>query len=257
MLNEATARLASVPLFARAPRTALATLAQEVEEWAAPAGKHLVKEGRRGPGLCVVLEGTFEVKHHGRTLAVLTSGDWFGEINVLTGVAATADVIAKTDGELAVVDWPALRKAVGLHPDLGLVLLEMLIERVEDLARSGADLDRRSGLGRFLAMLTATDSLEDGVDPDTTMASVMDGLSTRAHLDLAALKALTEAVRRTKKPLWALGPGGLRKIDGDLGSEERGLGRAPLRDALAESPETLRVLAMQVLRMNRGSEHVS
>ena len=248
MLNEATARLAAVPLLAAAPRSALATLAQELEEWSAPAGKRLVKEGRRGPGLCVVLEGTFEVVRGQRTLAVLGPGDWFGEINVLAGVAATADVIAKTRGELAVVDWPALRNTVGLHPDLGVALLDTLIERVEDLSRSGAALDRRSGLARFLARLTATDSLEEGVEADSTMADVMDGLSTRAHLDLAALTALTTALRHSQDHVWALGPDGLRKLDGAVGSEERGLGRDALRDALAHSPETLRVLAMQVLR---------
>jgi CRP-like cAMP-binding protein/RsiW-degrading membrane proteinase PrsW (M82 family) len=247
MLNEATAKLAAVPLLSAAPRTALATLAQELEEWSAPAGKRLVREGRRGPGLCVVLEGTFDVVRNGETLAVLEPGDWFGEINVLAGVAATADVIARTDGELALLDWPALRNAVGLHPDLGLALLEVLLDRVEHLARSGADLDRRSNLGRFLSMLTATDSLED-VTADSTMANVMDGLATRAHLDLNALKALTGAMAATKDPLWALGPDGLRKLDGALGSEERGLGRLALRDAMARSPETLRVLAMQALR---------
>ena len=252
MLNEATARLAAVPLLSAAPRSALATLAQELEEWSAPAGKRVVKEGRRGPGLCVVLEGTFDVVHDGRILAVLEPGGWFGEINVLAGVAATADVIARTRGELVVVDWPALRTTVGLHPELGVVLLETLIDRVEELSQTGIDLDRRSSLGRFLARLTATDSLEDGVDADSTMADVMDGLSTRAHLDLAALRALTEALHRSVDPLWAMGPDGLRKLHGDLGTEERGLGRLALRDALARSPETLRVLAVQVLRAATG-----
>ncbi len=252
MLNEATAKLAAVPLLAAAPRTALATLAQELEEWSAPAGKTLVHEGRRGPGLCVVLEGRFQVRHQGQDVAVLEPGDWFGEINVLAGVAATADVVAITRGELAVLDWRALRKTIGLHPELGMVLLETLMQRVEALSGSGAELDRRSGVGRFLTMLTATDSLDEGIDADSTMSDVMDGLATRAHLDISALRAITAATRATTEPLWALGPDGLRRVHDDLGTEERGLGRKQLIEAFAESPESLRVLAMQALRAAAG-----
>ncbi len=252
MLNEATARLAAVPLLASAPRTALATLAQELEEWSAPAGRRLVKEGGRGPGLCVVLSGSFEVVHRGQVVAVLEPGDWFGEINVLAGVAATADVVARTPGELAVLDWRALRHAIGLHPGLGLALLETLLDRAEALAATGAELDRRSGVDRFLGMLSASDSLDGNVETDSTMADVMDGLSTRAHLDLAGLRAITAAVRATKEPDFALGPDGLRRLRGELGHEERGLGRKALLDAFAQSPETLRVLAMQALRYAAG-----
>lgn len=252
MLDEATAKLAAIPLLAAAPRSAIATLAQELEEWSAPEGRRLVREGGRGPGLCVVIEGTFDVQRKGEVLATLQPGDWFGEINVLAGVAATADVVATTGGELAVLDWRSLRNAVGVHPELGLVLLETLLERVEQLATDGAELDRRSSIGRFLSMLSAGESLDEGIEPDSTMEIVMEGLATRAHLDLAALRALTAATHATRRPLWALGPDGLRRVDDDLGTEERGLGRKPLLDAFAQSPEVLRVLAIQALRGARS-----
>jgi len=246
--DAATARLASVELLATAPPTALAQLARELEWCRVPAGKRLVRAGGRSPGLCIVLEGGFEVRREGAVLATLGTGAWFGEIQLLSGVPATADVCCTAAAEVAVLDWPALRDTVGVSPELGISLLETLLSRLAQLSQGGAELAGRSRLQRIVHQLALSGALEEGLEENSTMTDVLDGLETRAHLDIDALRALTAAVRATSDPTWALGPNGMRRLAGPLGWEERGLGRLALRDALAQAPHVLRVLGLQALR---------
>ncbi len=246
LTDDAVQRLSRVGLLADAPKPALASMAQRLDVLECAAGEQVVAEGHDTPGLCIVLEGAVQLRQERTTLATLGEGEWFGEIHVLTGLSATLEVVAGPRTQLAVLDWDGLRGAVGLHPELGIAILETLLRRVEELDE---DTLGRSALSRLLRMVDGSALLHNEVQPDSTIASVMGGLATHAHLDLASLRALTVAVKTTTEPVWALDEAGLRALrGGGLRKGERGLGRGPLLDALARSPELLRVLASQAVQ---------
>lgn len=95
-------------------------------------GATLVRQGRRGEGLCLILSGRAVVLRGRTVVASLGPGDFFGEIGLLTGTRATATVKATEVSELVLVDRLALEGAVGLDPDVGHQLLLVLLARVDE-----------------------------------------------------------------------------------------------------------------------------
>ena len=61
-------------------------------------GDRVLKEGGSSQNLFLVLDGTLEVRHHGKLLGVLTRGDVFGEMAFLLELPRQFDVYAATDG---------------------------------------------------------------------------------------------------------------------------------------------------------------
>jgi CRP-like cAMP-binding protein len=130
------ARLRAVPLLAGLRVGALQLLAAGAERETRRRRSVLLREGAPARGLCVILEGQAGVYQDGALVAELGPGDWFGEIGLLTGFAASATVRSLTEVELAVVDGAALRGVVGLVPEVGQVLLQGIRARsLEDRRR--------------------------------------------------------------------------------------------------------------------------
>ena len=93
--------LRGVPLFEGLSDEALRELAVWVEEAKVSAGKHLVDEGDYAYDLMVILEGDAEVTRGGEHVADLGSGDFFGEMGILSEEGRRlATVVAKTDMKL-------------------------------------------------------------------------------------------------------------------------------------------------------------
>lgn len=142
------ARLKEVPLLSGLRFEALQLLAAGAYTVRKRKRSRLLREGGQGAGLCVILEGRAAVIRGGEQVNELGPGDWFGEISLLTGFAATATVQAITPMELAVVDGSDLRGVIGMVPNVGVVLLDQIEER---LARDGADRQMpRPGVARGL-----------------------------------------------------------------------------------------------------------
>ncbi len=89
-------KLSSVPLFRDLPRRERKQVARWADEVDLPAGKHLLEEGRFPHEFFVLLEGSVEVTHDGKQLAVLGPGDFLGEIALVENVRRTATVVATT-----------------------------------------------------------------------------------------------------------------------------------------------------------------
>ncbi len=103
-------------------------------------GETLVYQGDRGESLFVIRSGTVRIdKSLGEgpttTIATMGSGDFFGEMSLLTGEPRTASIIAETETEVVVVSKEAF--APVLTADTG--ILVGLSAALEDRARNTAE----------------------------------------------------------------------------------------------------------------------
>nr|WP_281398177.1 MMPL family transporter [Ruficoccus amylovorans] len=77
-------------------------------------GRHIIREGEHGHQMYVVIDGEFEVSkgidEKKVVLSTLALGDVVGEVGLVSRVRRTADVTARTQGKLLVLDWESLVK---------------------------------------------------------------------------------------------------------------------------------------------------
>ncbi|MBT8202233.1 MAG: cyclic nucleotide-binding domain-containing protein [Acidimicrobiia bacterium] len=97
------AALRKIPLLASMTRTVLGELAHRVEEIEVPAGAYLTRQGGVGTEAYVVLDGSFSVRRHTRTVGTRKKGDVFGEMSLIDAMPRTANVVAEKDSSVLVV----------------------------------------------------------------------------------------------------------------------------------------------------------
>ena len=123
--------LRAIPLFASLDDGAMADLVGCMTPFETPAGQVLVEIGQPGSGLFVIQDGEVQVELHGRVLT-RGSGDFFGEIALLTDRPRTARVRATT----GVRGWALARKDFARlledHPTIAVRMLPALAEKLAD-----------------------------------------------------------------------------------------------------------------------------
>ena len=83
-----------VPIFLGLTKTALLQVARASVEITYMPGEIVVRQGDPGDSLCIITEGTVEVRHDERVVARMASGDFFGELSVIDGEPRSATVVA-------------------------------------------------------------------------------------------------------------------------------------------------------------------
>jgi CRP-like cAMP-binding protein len=124
--------LKRVPLFERCSKRELEELAGLADELTLPEGRNLTTEGATGKEFVIIVEGFAEVRRKGRKVNVLRSGDFLGEIALITGVPRTATVTTTTPARLLIITAPAFRSLLRRMPGLQLKVLEALAARLPD-----------------------------------------------------------------------------------------------------------------------------
>jgi CRP/FNR family cyclic AMP-dependent transcriptional regulator len=128
--------LAGVPLLSGLSERHLRRVRKAAEDYTYPDGATIVSEGKHSEQLFVILEGRTRVIRSGRTIARMSSGDFFGEISLLDGGPRTATVVA--DGPVRYL--VLLRKEfMALMTDTPLIAaraLQALASRLRRLERS-------------------------------------------------------------------------------------------------------------------------
>ena len=124
--------LKRVPLFARCSKRELEELAALADEVALPEGRKLTVEGASGREFIVLVEGHADVRRKGRKVNSLRSGDFLGEIALVTGTPRTATVTTTSPARVLVITAPAFRGLLRRMPSLQLKVLETLAERLPD-----------------------------------------------------------------------------------------------------------------------------
>jgi CRP/FNR family transcriptional regulator, cyclic AMP receptor protein len=122
--------LGSVPLFSACSRKELGLVAKQGVRHSAEAGEVLVKEGSAGAELSVILEGTARVERHGKKVATLGPGGFFGDLSLLDRAPRNATVIAVTPMELIVLHQRAFDELLATGPGLAKKLLVGLARRL-------------------------------------------------------------------------------------------------------------------------------
>jgi CRP-like cAMP-binding protein len=88
--------LQRVPLFSDLGRRELEQVASSMKERRFEQGETLTVEGRGGVGFFVIEEGEASVSVHDDTRGKLGSGDYFGEIALISEGSRTATITAET-----------------------------------------------------------------------------------------------------------------------------------------------------------------
>lgn len=127
--------LATVPIFSACSRRELSLIARAAKEVRHKAGTVIAREGQRGVGLFLILDGDCAVTVGGKAKAILGAGDFFGEIALLDGGPRTASVTAMSDVRLAgITEW-VFRGLLMEHPAIAMKTLESVAGRLRSVAK--------------------------------------------------------------------------------------------------------------------------
>ncbi len=114
--------LRSVSVFRHLPSDELNRLRDSSSIVSVPIGGSIVKEGEQGDALYIIIHGTAKVSHaeHNRkfNLAILQSGEYFGEWSLLTGGPRAATVSALTQVDVVRVECGSFLKFIQDNPEV-------------------------------------------------------------------------------------------------------------------------------------------
>jgi CRP-like cAMP-binding protein len=122
--------LSGVALFSTCAKHELRRIAGIVDEMEAPKGKTLAREGQTGAEFFVVVEGTATATQHGRKVATIGPGSFFGELALLDQGPRAATVTADTDMQLLVLTSRAFFALVDDVPTVNRGILRGMAERL-------------------------------------------------------------------------------------------------------------------------------
>ncbi len=148
----------------------LVTLAQGLPRRSVDAGEALLADGQSAPALFVLLEGGLRIEKAGVQIATVTEpGACVGEMSLLLGVPATADVIASEPSVVAVIE--NADTMLEDEPALSLALARLLATRLQVMTTYLVDIkqqyaDHDGGLGMV----------------DVVLGSLMRGSGSRSEL---------------------------------------------------------------------------
>jgi CRP-like cAMP-binding protein len=143
-------RMQGVPWFAACTEEQLAVVVRLAERLHIDAGEVILREGRLGRELFVILEGTVVVTRAGRVVNEWSVGDYFGELAAIEGVPRTATVTAKTDLDVLIVgprEFDAMMDIPGVRNALFMGMARRIREAddmLDTYAEDGAEPDRRN-----------------------------------------------------------------------------------------------------------------
>ena len=112
---ERIALVAAHPIFAPLAPATIEQLAGRLTAVSVSAGDEIIRRGERGDHFYLVESGQVEAQLDDR-VALLESGEGFGEIALLRDVPRTATVVARTDAELLALDRDDFLAAVTRDP---------------------------------------------------------------------------------------------------------------------------------------------
>ena len=132
---EVATQLSKVSIFSGCSKRELALIARAAKEVSHRQGTVIAREGERGIGLFLILEGQCRVSIGGKTKAKLGPGDFFGEVALLDGGPRTATVTALTPVRLVGITGWVFRGLLMEHPSIALKTLEGVAGRLRAVSK--------------------------------------------------------------------------------------------------------------------------
>jgi CRP/FNR family transcriptional regulator, cyclic AMP receptor protein len=133
--KEAVQMLSSVPLFSGCSKKELQEIASVAKEVDHKQGAVIAREGDKGMGFFMILDGTAKVSVGGRTKRKLGPGEYFGEIALLDEGPRSATVSADTSMKLLGITAWNFRRLVTQNPGIAQKLLKVMAERLRGTNR--------------------------------------------------------------------------------------------------------------------------
>lgn len=130
--NDLKKRLAAAPIFSECSGRQLDAVARQVDVREVEAGAVLAEQGAAGDSFFVILDGRAEVRRHGRTVATLEPGSFFGELALLDPAPRDATVVAETPLTVARLSQGPFRRLLGEVPAMNGSLLRALARRLRE-----------------------------------------------------------------------------------------------------------------------------
>jgi CRP-like cAMP-binding protein len=123
--------LKGVPLFAHCTKKELEAIAAQADELFLPEGSELTRQGGHGREFMVIAQGAAEVEKDGRMINRLDSGDFLGEIALLSDAPRTATVRTTAATRLLVLTDRAFDRVTTDMPSIRASVLKALSERLQ------------------------------------------------------------------------------------------------------------------------------
>jgi CRP-like cAMP-binding protein len=136
-------RLHGVPWFAACTDSQLAEIAQIAERLHVQEGEVILREGRLGRELFIILEGSVVVTRAGRVVNEWGPGDYFGELAAIEAAPRNATVTAISELDVLIVgprEFEAMMEIPGFRNAL-LVGMTRRIREADDKLAAIADQD--------------------------------------------------------------------------------------------------------------------
>ena len=128
--NEKVELIKRAPLFWNCSKRQLQQIAQIADEIDLREGKEMTRQGERGREFFVLLEGEADVIKDGRTINRLGSGDFFGEIALVSDTPRTATVTATSPVRTLVITDRSFRRLMEDQPEIQGKVLAALAARL-------------------------------------------------------------------------------------------------------------------------------
>lgn len=122
--------LSEVPLFAGCSKKELQAIATATKEVTHEEGSVLAKEGDRGLGFFLIVDGTAKVSVNGRSRKKLGPGDFFGEIALLDEGPRSATVTAESPIRLLGLPAWTFKSLIEQQPSIALKMLQTMASRL-------------------------------------------------------------------------------------------------------------------------------
>lgn len=124
--------LRTIPLFADCSRRELREIAAAADEVVVPAGTTLTREGASGKELVVIVDGGADVVRRGRRINRVGTGDFIGEIAIVSGAPRTATVRTTAPTHALVLTARDFRTLLRRVPSIQLKVLDAIARRLPD-----------------------------------------------------------------------------------------------------------------------------
>jgi CRP-like cAMP-binding protein len=124
--------LAKVPMFSSLGHKELEEIAKLSTELPVKAGTKLITQGSAAREFFVIMQGEAEVERNGQVIATVGSGEVQGELSLLLDRPRTANVTAKSDMVILVVDRRSFNALLDDIPMIARKMLPIVAHRLAD-----------------------------------------------------------------------------------------------------------------------------
>ncbi len=131
--DEKIEALRQAPLFAGLSKKELGQIARGADDLDLEPGHVLCREGGLAREFFVIVDGTVDVTQGGKPVATRESGDFVGEIGLITHSKRTATVTAATPVRCFVLTSGEFRRVLDDNPGIQRKVMQALAERVARL----------------------------------------------------------------------------------------------------------------------------